>query len=983
MCLSCFFSPFKLKIKVLFFALLLSINSFAQTFNYIHYTVDDGLASSNVYVCYQDSKSFMWLATENGVSRFDGKTFDTYTTHDGLADNDVLRIFEDSGGRIWFMTIAGHLSYYLNGKIYNEKSDPYLANAFTGAGFFYAYEDSKKRIWFCSYNAIASVLDGKEVFQVKVKESYPDYGVGISESDNGKIFLFSLNARYEFVEKNRTIVKVDSIPEEPIASYMLSSNGDCFYYSRAGFYKIKNGSVSKCMDSLDWKKLRFISVCGDSLDNLYVASQKGAFLFEKGKGGERKIYKYLENEWVNSMNVDKDGNLWIMTRRSGVYILPNRNREVRIYNYPKLASENIYSLLNIEGDKILMGAAGNQISLLSDDSVINFPKTFQMQNDGNILNFEKDKAGIIWASADGNLYRLIKTNEKGGKQYSITGDLTETRTLCVSFNSANVGVVGNPLFTSKIVKSGDYFNLEPIVDEVYYRRLNFVFYDNTDQLYVSNIDGLMQKDGERYVNLGKDNDLLKSKILHISQAADSALMLATDGHGLIIYKNGLVKVHLTVKDGLASDICKRVRIVNDTVYVCTNRGLTIFRYKDGKAFGFINYNKWNSLPLDDVRDVAVAGDFMYVATMKGLLVLNTKLKRSDLSPPPLYIRAVLNNSALVNWNEKFHLDFDNNELTIKYNAISFSSQKDIRYEYSLSKGAVDWKIASADELNFPDIPYGSYTFSVRAQRNAGLWSAPVTFQFIIDPPFYKTWWFQLIAFICFFGGLSLVLVYLNRRRMRAQFLILEKRNALNMERNRISADMHDDLGSDLSRIAVITEMMKVKFKSESHIQPELNKISSFITDSRKKLDDIIWALNPSNDSIGNLIAYINQYCLNYFEGTEVKVDIKYELTSPDIMLNSRQRRIIFLVMKEIANNTLKHANARNFYFFISADNREVIIKTADDGKGFTNDERRPFSNGLTNIVARIKELQGNIKVLSNPGEGTQFEISFPLNAGML
>ena len=185
---------------IIFIFIILSIFSNAQTFNYTHYTTDDGLASSNIYAAYQDSKKFIWFASEGGVNRFDGYTFDLFTTENGLADNDVLKIFEDSFGRIWFLSISGHLSFYLNGEIHNEKTDSFLKNSYNGSGFFYAFEDSKKRIWFCSYNACVSMLERNKFVKICAQRSSPDVGICGNEDAAGRLLFYSEFRKYLFDE---------------------------------------------------------------------------------------------------------------------------------------------------------------------------------------------------------------------------------------------------------------------------------------------------------------------------------------------------------------------------------------------------------------------------------------------------------------------------------------------------------------------------------------------------------------------------------------------------------------------------------------------------------------------------------------------------------------------------------------------------------------------------------------------------------------
>jgi signal transduction histidine kinase/ligand-binding sensor domain-containing protein len=969
-----------------FFLGLLSILGLcnAQTFNYSQYTVENGLANSNVYISFQDSKNFIWLGTEGGVNRFDGKTFDTFTTQDGLADNDVLRIFEDRKGRIWFLTIGGHLSYYLDGKIYNEKTDPYLSKAFTGAGFFYAFEDHKERIWFCSYNAIASVLDGRDIFKIKIEKSYPNFGLCADEDSSGNIFLYSSKSKYLFNEKNKTINEIDSIPTDNTASYYRSPDGNCYYITRFqdgkpnnGIYKIKKSLVYTCILFSELKNITANTTIGDDKGNIFISTINGAYIVNQNNRSEIKIQQYLPGEWINSMNYDKEGNLWFMTRRNGVFILPNQFKENILYNSPVLENESVFSLAKDNSGRIWIGCSNGKLAFLEKDSIHKIELPESNLKKGNFLSLVRDQIGNIWAGTDGHVYK-ITIDANTNTIINVISDKYYERTLHITFNSHNQAMLSCPLYTASVNIEKDKLVIIPSMDEGYQKRNYTSFFDKSDKLYVANIDGFYESINGHLNNLSPIDSLLRNKIIHIQQTPDSTLLLSTDGHGLIFFKHNKVVGHLSRKNGIPSDLIKKTRSFKDKIFICTNKGLTEFTYKNDSMFDFINFNSSNGLPSNDVRDVVITDQNIYVGTAKGLCILKNMRNKSNTLPPPIYIRSVINNSKFINWKNPFHLSNKDNELTINFNAISFSNYNDISYEYSLDKDTSKWKAATQTTLTFPDIPSGKYVFSIKAKKKNSAWSKPESFLFTIDPPFYRTFWFELLAILCFFGGLSLIVIYINRRKMRVQLLMLEKRNALNMERNRISADMHDDFGSDLSKIAVIAELIKIKGNDEEILQNNLHKISDFVTGARRKMDDIIWALNPSNDSAGSLIGYINQYCLNFFEGTDTRVEIQFKAVADDVVLNARQRRNLFLVIKEIANNTLKHSMATKFYLSFSINKKEIEICVGDNGIGIPNGQKKKYSNGLKNIDQRIKELSGKMKLETGEGSGMKFEIIIPL-----
>jgi signal transduction histidine kinase/ligand-binding sensor domain-containing protein len=961
------------RLLILLLCGLLNNYLFAQTYNYTHYSVENGLASSNVYVAFQDSKKFMWIGTEHGVNRFDGKTFETYTTENGLADNDVLRIFEDSKGRIWFLTIGGHLSYFKDGKIFNEKSNPYLLKGFTGAGIYYAFEDSKKRIWFCSYNAIVSVLENESFSQIKIEDSYPAYGACVDEDDKGDIFLFSKNKKFKYVENTKNVIAVDTMPFEIYVSYMRSPSGNIFFHTADYVYKIHKGEISKCLDLRALKIENCLTIAENSNGDLLVGSMNSANVIENNDKPSVKNNLYLKEEWVNSVNYDNEGNLWFMTKRNGIFILPKQFKENKLFHSPLLLNDNIYALAADNNGKIWIGSSKGQLAYVDKDQIHNISLGKDMTFQGNFLSLEKDLEGNIWAGTDDNLIKIdINKNKKSSDVYSITKHIKQ-RSLDVSFNSKNEIIVASPQYLVSVTDNGNKLIPHIRKDLYFFKRTFAAYYDFNDSLYLANIDGLQEKSGNHLINLGEKDSLLLNKIVCIQQTKDSTLLLATDGYGLIFYKNGKVTRHLTRFNGLMSDLCRKIKISNDNIYVCTKKGLTIFTYRNDSVFNFVQFNKSSGLVSNNVRDICIVKDNIYVGTSNGLSVLKSSTINFQRTTPPVYIRAVYNGRNPIDWKKPFELDYNSNDLTVHYNAITFSNQEELIFEYSLQEKPKIWNSITLTALSFPDITPGKHTFNIRAKKKDSLWSEPVSFTFTVNPPFYLSWWFNLIIIISLFGGLSLTFIFLNRKRLRARLVMLEKKNALNLERNRISADMHDDVGSDLSKIAMMAELIKIKDKNVSDVQKDLVKISDFVTSARKKLDDIIWALNPSNDSVGNMVGYINQYCLNFFDGTKIKANIKYH-PAKDIQLNASQRRNIFLIIKEIANNTLKHSSATEFFLNFHTTEKEININVGDNGKGLDDNSSKEYSNGMNNILKRINELNGNVNVVNISGNGLKYEI---------
>ncbi len=185
------------------------------------------------------------------------------------------------------------------------------------------------------------------------------------------------------------------------------------------------------------------------------------------------------------------------------------------------------------------------------------------------------------------------------------------------------------------------------------------------------------------------------------------------------------------------------------------------------------------------------------------------------------------------------------------------------------------------------------------------------------------------------------------------------------ERNRISADMHDDLGAGMTSIRLYSELAKAK--AGDKILPEIEKISSFADDLINKMNAIIWSMSSQNDSLGNMVAYIRSYSIEYLDGTGIKPRISIPESLPNLIVIGTIRRNIFLVIKEALQNIVKHSNATEVVITLSKEAEGLSLTIHDNGKGIELDNVRPFSNGLKNMKNRMNDLGLEFSIERNAG----------------
>lgn len=220
--------------------------------------------------------------------------------------------------------------------------------------------------------------------------------------------------------------------------------------------------------------------------------------------------------------------------------------------------------------------------------------------------------------------------------------------------------------------------------------------------------------------------------------------------------------------------------------------------------------------------------------------------------------------------------------------------------------------------------------------------------------------------------LFLIMLIIQRTKIAKE----RRKIALEQERSRISRDLHDDLGSGLTGILMMSEQLQTSNKEST--DQGIEKIKKSSRQMVDQMGEIVWAMNVKNDTLENLISYVNTYLLDSFEDSAIKLKVILPETIPDFELNGMVRRNIFLVVKESLNNMLKYANATEVNFKMMIKDNKMLIELSDNGKGFELDKTRRFGNGLKNMKSRMDDIKGNFIIESEIDKGTKTNINFPL-----
>jgi signal transduction histidine kinase len=313
--------------------------------------------------------------------------------------------------------------------------------------------------------------------------------------------------------------------------------------------------------------------------------------------------------------------------------------------------------------------------------------------------------------------------------------------------------------------------------------------------------------------------------------------------------------------------------------------------------------------------------------------------------------------------------------TIWLSALSFTNNKP-RFSYKIRGFQNEFlSVEYENKIELNALKNGEYEIDIRYLNEKGDFVEDVVgINLEILPFWYQTWWFRILVVIVALSILILIARLIYSSRLRKQRALLEKQLAVQFERQRISAEMHDDIGAGLSGIRLLTEMTKGKVK-DTAASSEVEKIYESVGDISAKMKEVIWSLNTENDQLSSLISYIQRQARSWLENYPCLLNITIPEKIPDVEIDGESRRNIFLTVKEAVHNIIKHSGADKVTINIACD-EQLIITVSDNGKGMHVDENSNIGNGLKNMKQRIHQLNGKILIKNHEGFTLKFEIPY-------
>lgn len=736
------------RLQLFLFLSLFAYSVHAQDYNYVQYTMKDGLAGSTVFDVCQDKDGFIWFATDAGLSRFDGTQFKNFTIADGLPELEILRLFADSKGRVWFAPFKNMICYYYKGKIYTKNNNVQLKQVQLESIPMIITENRKQDILISAMNTLfligADTTNGTNI--KKYTSASVIQGAG-----------FDCPPSYDF-----TIWRNDSL-----------------------FWIIQGKDVFKQVVEMRKADSRYLVRSYTGYNTVYIKKPPGSstttmvgkYLFLNSTNGswfvdtltwDRYSAVFLPDKSVNVAMVDSEQNFWFGTNGEGAFKLTSRN--IRTYRGTKGGKNEIFSIEKQHG--LVLGGSNNGLLYMWRKEMVDstrFEQYLSLSNNVSSSNrlvcMLKTEYGLLL----GYDAFLIKYNLHTRKQVV---NLTSIFKSLAAVDAETV--IGA---TARSVVLINTRNLK-VTDTVWSGRSTAaIYYD--DAYYIGTVEGLNIVSGDRSVERsGEKFKPLFTRTSAFAKCPDGSLWVGTYGNGIIRMKGREVTAHLTTKDGLSSNVCRTLFFHQNKLWVGTDQGITRINVADPLK-GMHYYSTADGLPSNQVNALYVDGDTVYVGSPAGLTSFDeTKLSANSKCELKILELSVSGKPRLP--DSIGHLSYQENSMKIAFVGISYKSGGEILYRYRL-KGMQDkWDSTRQTVLDFPALPPGEFELELMAINKFGVQSAPLTITFSIAAPFWKTAWFQFLVI-----GISVVLIWLGIYR---RFQVIRKRY---QEKSALKARMND------------------------------------------------------------------------------------------------------------------------------------------------------------------------------------------------
>lgn len=919
---------------------------FGQVAGNIQYTIKDGLAGSMIYSMDMDKSGRILFGTDQGVSIFNGMEFRNISRKEGLLENEVLLIFNDSKDRTWITTFGNKMYSYQGGKlsIAYEDSTGMLSHS------KFITEDSKGNIWTVGRNILKFSTDS---FQ-KIQQVNDYQNIYFYEKEN-KWFFVSIRGTTEVDERFKSKFSQNSLNRYYQGSYNWKGSVYFFYQGGIDLYEQQTDNTFFLKQKTESKSyINRVKV--DTENNLWILTKGDGALRVDGVTGDTT--RFIPGGSVSDVLIDDEKNIWLSTLGDGVFkfYFPFVKWYLKGNTF---SSDHFLSVASDGGKGILAGENNGNIYHILGDNIRTFRYTSPQTSNRimDIVNY--DEKYFLAATDEG----IIKYDYETGNSIKLIDSLKTFK--FIRKTSRETFLTGNYKYGLELGRLPEL----PLIN-VWNKRTVSIEVEAPDKFFLASVDGLYDAEAEN--PLVSPVGFLPDNVRVNSMVRDSTglLWIATYNSGVYIYeKNKLI--HLSDSTGLSGNACKHLFVdSNGDVYVSTDKGVSRIRTlnrTEGK-FQITKFTSENGLPSNETNQCLVADNHLWVATGKGLAVIDLNYNTNP-KMPVVVINSIATSLNVFYPGSAIRIQFPVKYLDLKFEGISISGGRNIAFKYRIKGLDKVWNETESTIIRYASIPPGNYTFQIVAFNKETLMeSKPAEVQFTILAPWWRSYIFITISVLVTAGLLWLVF----RWRLRK----LERRAEI---RNRMLA----------------AEIKSIRSQMDPHfIFNALNSIQGYVLKNEKVLANqyltsfsrlMRMVLENSNRNFVTIHEEM-EFLELYLKLEQLRLNNKFTYRIDyDKNISPELNEIPAMVLQPLVENAVIHGigpkeGEGQILVRFESQGDKIFCIVEDDGEGFFNlADKHPTNQNAVHKSFGFKAIEERIKLLNTIG---RFHIKFKVSASV-
>jgi ligand-binding sensor domain-containing protein/two-component sensor histidine kinase len=939
---------------------------------------DDGLPHNSVFAIAQTPDGYLWVGTREGLARFDGVRF-TPVSEPGVGElrqGWITALLAARDGSLWIACDSKGVLRWKNG-VFTRLSD---TNGLPANHPRCLFESSDGAIWIGDEAGLTRWRDGRlRVFRRQDGLGHNTVRA-ICEDPNGLIRV-ATSRGLSTIKGDEVVGTMHFSPTavgDAIKAVCFDRQGNLWVCSNEGVTRIgPDGRVSYGVKEglPDRIPQAFYE---DRAGRMWIGTYNGVACLVNGKVLATPMNAADVGDLVYTVFEDAEESIWV-GGRDGLYrITPARFATFGMGE--GLAAENVVSMCEDRDGTLFFATWGGGVNFLEGGRTGVVPLTNTFNYDA-MLALWPARAGGVWVGTDfdGHVMRLWREDgqwksvreaafgvavraiyeEPDGTLWVGTREgLSRRQHGTETFYTATNGLAGNDVRVIRRDRRGrlwigtegglslwqtNGFRNFGVGEGLAHHVVHAVFEDARGVLWFGTKGGLSCWQDGRFASLTSTNGLFNDEVYEIAE--DDV------GYFWLSCRRGIFRVSRAELDAA---IRGETRTVTSTVFGRADGLLSV------QCNGVAKPAAWKS------RDGR-----LWFPTIRGAVAVDCSLKTND-RPPPVHIEEVLVDQQRlyrtvfgVPGPARLTVPPGRGELQIHYTALSFRGPEKVRFRYRLEGVDAGWVEAGTSRTaHYNNVAPGRYTFRVLACNNDGVCNETgASLALVFQPHFWQTTLFKVLVLV----AVALVPVALYQVRVR-------RLRAIENLRIQIAADLHDDVGARLTKVAMLTETLERATPPQDERHGLVRHIAQTTREVLRAMDEIVWTINPKNDTVEQLANYLFQYAQDYFQGSGVRCRLDLPADLPPLALSTQERHNLFMAVKEAFTNVLKHARASEVELGLSVNGSHLVLTVTDNGCGFSPDAVRVGANGLANMKRRLERIGGRFTLESQPGRGTRIRM---------